>query len=425
MIAVIMAGGRGTRIASVRSDIPKPMIPVLGKPILEHQIMTLKKQGIVDFFISIGYLGETIKAYFGDGSAFGVRITYLEETSPLGTAGALYFLKDVVHEDFLLVNGDLIFDVDVSRFLAFHKAKGGMATIMTHPNSHPYDSGLIFADASGLVTKWLHKEDEREWYHNRVNSGIHMLSPSLFSLFPCLQKVDLDREILRPLIERKQLYAYDTPEYIKDMGTPDRLVSVGKDLESGLVEKKNLSHEQKAIFLDRDGTINKEVGFLHDIDDFVLLPGVAEAIRMVNASGFLAIVITNQPVVARGEVTFEELDRIHQKMETLLGREGAYLDGLFFCPHHPDSGFPGERKELKMHCECRKPQPGMLFKARDAFHINLAKSYMVGDRKTDELTAVNGGCVPCRIGTAECEGAISGDSLLDVVKKILEKEHLL
>lgn len=420
MVCVIMAGGRGTRIASVRSDIPKPMIPVLGKPILEYQVISLRRQGIVDFVLCIGYLGEVIRSYFGDGSRWGVRISYIEEQEPLGTAGALFYLKGRIQDDFLLINGDLVFDVDVKRFLAYHQAKRATVTIMTHPNSHPYDSGLIFANADGRVAKWLHKEDERLWYHNRVNAGIHLVSPRIFSQFAKVKKTDLDREILRPLIGRGELFAYDTPEYIKDMGTPDRYAQVAKDLESGMVERKNLSHPQKAIFLDRDGTINKMVGFLTHIDDFELLPGVAKAIRKINDSGYLAIVITNQPVIARGQLSYEGLEEIHMKMETLLGREGAYIDDLFFCPHHPDSGFPGEVRELKMDCECRKPKPGMIFKARDKYHIDLSRSYMIGDQKRDEETAINAGCKGYRIGKAECLGIASVSSLLEAVEEILQ-----
>jgi len=425
MIAVIMAGGKGTRITSMYSDIPKSMIPILGKPILEYQIETLARQGITDIILVVGYLGNVIKDYFKEGVAFGVAISYIEEISPLGTAGALFYLKQKVTSDFLLVNGDLIFDVDIKRLLSFHKLNGGVATIVTHPNSHPYDSGIIESNDNGMVTKWLHKEDERFWYKNRVNSGIHMLSPRIFSLFSELKKIDLDRDILRPMICQHILFAYDTPEYIKDMGTPDRLLNVERDVRNGLVQQKNLLNKQKAIFLDRDGTINKDVGFLRKIDDFELIEGVTQAIKKINQSGFLAIVITNQPVIARGEMSFEELEMVHKKMETLLGREGAFLDDIFFCPHHPDAGFSGERKELKIKCTCRKPAPGLIFRARDKYNIDLSQSYMIGDSKTDEEVAINAGCSPCRIGDPCYKESLSCSSLKDCINIILSKKENL
>ncbi|MCR5332961.1 MAG: HAD-IIIA family hydrolase [Bacilli bacterium] len=394
MKVVIMAGGKGTRIASVISDIPKPMIPIGGKPILEHEILCLKEQGFKDIILTVSHLGNIIMNYFGDGSKFGVNIEYFFEKEPLGNAGALYEIKDKLSDDFLLLNADAMFDIDFNRFVEYHKSHGGLATLFTHPNSHPYDSGLIFVDENKVVTKWLNKEDLRPtWYKNRVNAGLHILSKKLLENRPNTPKVDLDRQILKPLAGKGVMYAYDSPEYVKDMGTPDRLEKVREDFESGLVKAKNLRNKQKAIFLDRDGTINKYVGFLTNIDDFELLDGVASSIKRINDSGYLAIVVSNQPVIARGEVTFEELNEIHNKMETLLGKEGAYLDAIYFCPHHPHSGYEGEVKELKIDCECRKPKPGMILKAAKDFNIDLSKSYMVGDSDNDVLCGQNAGCV--------------------------------
>ena len=161
------------------------------------------------------------------------------------------------------------------------------------------------------------------------------------------------------------MFAYDSPEYVKDMGTPERYEAVCKDFENGTVKAKSLRNKQKAIFIDRDGTINRYIGFLRKPSELELLPGVIEAIRKINNSGYLAIVITNQPVIARGEVTVNQLQQIHNKMETILGDGGAYLDAIYYCPHHPDKGFEGEIPELKVQCNCRKPRPGMLLQAAD------------------------------------------------------------
>lgn len=392
MQAVIMAGGKGTRIASVVSDIPKPMIEICGKPILLHQIECLREQGITDIILVIGHIGYVIKGYFQDGQKYGVSIRYIEEKEPLGTAGALYYLKDIIEDDFLLLNGDIIFDVDFDRFMRFHKEKKGAATIFTHPNNHPYDSGIVETDSEGFVVKWLNKEDKRTYYKNRVNAGLHILSPDVLDMFQEVKKTDLDRDILKTLLKEHRLVAYDSPEYVKDMGTPDRYEMVTRDVESGLVHAKNLKNKQKAVFLDRDGTINVYKGFITRADDLELIPGVAEIIKKINASGYLAIVITNQPVIARGECTLEELELIHRKLETLLGEEGAYIDDLFYCPHHPDKGFEGERPEYKIECDCRKPKPGLLYQAAEKYNIDLSASYMVGDDERDMEAGRNAGC---------------------------------
>lgn len=400
-----MAGGRGTRIAELFPDIPKPLIPVDGMPILEREIRSLASQGFKDIILTVGYLADKIIAYFGDGSQLGVKIDYFVEETPLGNVGALFQLRDKIGtEPFLLLNADAAFDVDFNRMLEFHKDHGGLVTLFTHPNSHPYDSGLIIADNDGKVEKWLSKEDERpQWYNNRINAGLHVIDPKVLELseknleidsttgFP-KGKVDLDRQILKPLCGTGEMSCYDSPEYVKDMGTPERFHQVEEDYKNGVVQAKNLHNKQKAIFLDRDGTINKYVGFLRNIDDFELIEGVSEAIKLINQSGYLAIVVTNQPVIARGEVTWEELHEIHKKMETLLGKEGAYIDGIYICPHHPDKGFEGERPEYKIDCDCRKPQPGLLLQAAKDFNIDLSQSVMIGDSERDVEAGRSAGC---------------------------------
>lgn len=411
MKAIIMAGGKGTRIASVNSQVPKPMIPILGKPILQYQIENLKKQGISEFVLVCGHLREVVRDYFGDGSKFGVNIAYEMEDVPLGTAGALSRFAGKINDDFFLINGDIIFDIDINRMLAFHRKNGALVTLFTHPNAHPYDSSLIAADSNGMITAWKTKEEERGWMKNLVNAGIHLLSGRIFTdpatahLFKEEKKLDLDRDVLRPLVNTGKLYSYKSPEYVVDMGTPDRYEAVTKDIENGKPESRNLSHKQKAVFLDRDGTINEYVGFLTDIDDFRLLPDAAKAIRLINSKGYLAIVVTNQPVIARGEVTFDELDMIHNKMESLLGEEGAYIDGIYFCPHHPDKGFEGEVPELKIKCECRKPSTGLVKRAAEDFNIDISSSWFVGDAGTDVQTGKNAGCRTAFIGKDSDSGA--------------------
>ena len=421
MLTIIMAGGKGTRISSVAKDIPKPMIKVLDKPVLEHEIICLKEQGFRDIIITVGHLGQEIIDYFGDGKRFGVTIRYYFEKKPLGNAGALIKIKDMIKDDFLLINADSIFNVDINRFVSFHKKKQGLVTILTHPNSHPYDSSLISIDSNNSVISWLNKEDVRfGWHENRVNAGIHILSPQLLEKHFEKEIIDLDRDILKPLCGTGKIFAYDSPEYVRDMGTPDRLIKVTRDYQLGIVQKKNLNNKQKAVFLDRDGTINKYVGFLTNIDDFELINGVADAIKRINNSEYLAIVITNQPVVARGEVSFDELRRIHNKMETLLGEKGAYVDAIYFCPHHPHKGFLGEIEELKIDCDCRKPKPGMLFRASKDLNIDLKNSWVVGDSETDIEAGIAAGCKTILLNSSCCtKQTLESKTLLGAINYIL------
>lgn len=422
MKVVLMAGGRGTRISELFPDIPKPLIPIDDIPVLEREIISLRDQGFKDIILTIGYMAEKIQSYFGDGSSLGVHIDYFIEDKPLGNAGALFFLD--LKEDFLLLNADAVFDVDFNRMVEFHRTHGVLVTLFTHPNSHPYDSGLIIAEENGCVESWLTKEDKRpEFYKNRVNAGLHVISPKALELSGVdkekigtevdakVVKVDLDRQILKPLCGTGKMFCYDSPEYVKDMGTPERYESVCRDFEKGVVTSKNLKNKQKAIFLDRDGTINKYVGFLRSPEEIELTEDASKAIKLINSSEYLAVVVTNQPVIARGEVTWSGLEEIHNKMETLLGQDGAYLDALYFCPHHPHKGYEGEIPELKFDCDCRKPKPGMLIKAAKDLNIELTSSYMIGDSNTDVEAGKAAGCKAIKIE----EGG-----LLEAVREILK-----
>ena len=432
-----MAGGRGTRISELFPDIPKPLIPIEGVPVLEREIISLRDQGFKDIIMTVSHMGDKIMNHFGDGSKLGVEIQYYNEITPLGNAGALFKLREQLEDEpFLLLNADAVFDVDFNRMVKFHHAHGGLVTLFTHPNNHPYDSGLIVANNDMSVQSWLAKEDVRPiYYKNRVNAGLHVIDPKVLDMVTVdidkigtldeqsekTIKIDLDRQLLKPLAGTGKMFCYDSPEYVKDMGTPERFSQVEEDFKAGRVSAKNLSNKQKAIFLDRDGTINKYVGFLRNINDFVLIDGVAEAIKEINTSGYLAVIVTNQPVIARGEVTYEELNEIHNKMETLLGKQGAYLDAIYYCPHHPDSGFDGEVKELKFDCDCRKPKPGLLLKAAEELNIDLSQSWMIGDSKNDIMAGKNAGCKTALIGNEDYKQDITVDSLLTFVNDTIKK----
>ncbi|RKM59568.1 D-glycero-beta-D-manno-heptose 1,7-bisphosphate 7-phosphatase [Butyrivibrio sp. XB500-5] len=444
MKTVIMAGGKGTRISELFPDIPKPLIPIKNKageskPVLEWEIQSLVEQGFKEIILTVSHMADKIQDYFGNGEQLGASITYFVEDTPLGNAGALFKMRDQLTEPFLLLNADAVFDVDFKRFYAAHMKKkeecGVLATLFTHPNSHPYDSGLIVGDSLGRVISWLTKEDSRPtYYKNRVNAGLHVIDPQLLdqSGIDAVSvgekspqtgktiKVDLDRQLLKPLCNTGRMYCYDSPEYVKDMGTPERYEAVCRDYANGVVESKNLSHKQKAIFLDRDGTINKYVGFLRDIDQFELIDGVAEAVKRINESGYLCIVVTNQPVIARGEVTREQLEAIHMKMETELGKQGAYIDGLYYCPHHPDKGFEGEVKELKIECDCRKPKPGLLLHAAEDFNIDLTASWMIGDGDNDVGAGENAGCKTILLSN-DLENTCNADIIARNLKEAIEQ----
>lgn len=434
MKAVIQAGGKGTRISEITGDvIPKPMLEISGYPILYHQMMNLKKNGITDITVIIGHLGNVIKDYFGDGKQFGLNISYVEEDpqKPLGTAGSLYFLKDKLKENFVFLLADVFIDIDFEKMEQYHIANNADVTLLTHPNGHPFDSDLVVEEGE-VVKAFDYKSNDRTTYNykNLVNAGVMIFSPSVFKYLTELRKYNYEKDIIVPLINEGKVVSYKSSEYAKDMGTPERYRRVQEDYNSGICDAKNLANKQKAIFLDRDGTINEYVGFLRKEEDFRLIPGVSEAIKKINNSGYLAIVVTNQPVIARGEVTEEELEEIHKKMETLLGLDGAYIDDIYYCPHHPDKGFEGEIPELKIECDCRKPKTGMLEKATREHNIDLSSSIMIGDSTLDIKMAENAGMQSILLKTGqkgedgkyEVSPTLIAEDLNDAINKIICKK---
>lgn len=435
MQAVIMAGGKGSRLAGLTRDIiPKPMAPLLGKPLLLWQLEVLKQNGITDIILVIGHLGHVIRQYFGDGGNFGLHIQYFEEKEPLGTAGALPHIQSMLAETFWLLYGDVLFDIDLARMECIHRQKQAAATLFVHPNAHPFDSDLVETDWEGRVVRFDSKHNARKyWYNNCVNAGLYLMDRSICSKIPKGGRMDLEADILMPLSQQREaIFVYCSPEYIQDVGTVERIEAAEADIKSGRVAARNLRQKQRAIFLDRDGTVNIRNGLISCAEQFQLEDCAAEAIRKINQSGYLAIVVTNQPAVARGLCGLEDIEEIHRKMQTLLGRQGAFLDAICYCPHHPDKGYPEENPAYKIVCRCRKPDIGMLEDCAEKYHINLADSWVVGDTTVDIQTGKNAGTKTALVLTGDAgqdkKYAAVPDlvcrDLLDAVKRIAEGSML-
>ena len=417
MKIVIIAGGQGTRIASVNSEIPKAMIPVCGKPIIEHELELCKRYGFTDFLFVIGHMGDQISSYFGDGEKWGVRIEYYQEMRPLGTAGALGYLKDKLTEDFFVLYGDTIVDFDMEAMLTYHRMKKADATLFLHPNDHPYDSDIVDLDAEGRVCRFYNKPHEDGFVsRNIVNAALFIFSPRILTQVEIGVKSHIEKNVLPKCLEHgMNLYGYVSFEYIKDMGTPERYYAVCDDVKSGRVARLNRSNKRPAIFLDRDGTLSKDVNLLNKPEQLELIEGAADAIKLINKSDYLAVIVTNQPVIARNLCSIEELECIHATLETMLGKEGAYVNAIYYCPHHPDKGYPEERPEYKIDCECRKPKSGMLLKAAKDWNIDVGNSYMIGDTFRDLLAGRNAGCKDSiQIETNKA------NALLDAVRNIIK-----
>jgi histidinol-phosphate phosphatase family protein len=437
---IILAGGAGTRLRARLGDLPKPMIPVADKPLLEHQVKLAKKFGFTDLIFFVHYRADLIEKYFGDGKNFGVQIQYVLEKEPLGTAGAVLAGFEKLAERFVVLYGDTMVNVDLNRIWNAHEKAKAAATLLLHPNDHPFDSDLVEINSESFVTAFHNRPHaENVWRQNLVNAGLYVLEKSaLKSFLPSANShlpsaiLDFGKDVFPAMVRAgKKLLGYNSPEFIKDIGTPGRYDKISAQFAVGIVQRSSLATPQRAVFLDRDGTLIPDKDCLSSADGLELLPGVAESIHELNYNGWRTVVVTNQPVIAKGFCDETELQKIHNKLETLLGREHAFLDRIYFCPHHPEKGFAGERTELKMDCDCRKPKIGMIQKAVADLNIDLKQSWLIGDTTTDLQTAKNAGLksILVRTGAGGRDGKFSAqpdfvfDTLVQAVDFIVRQKN--
>ena len=385
MRAVVVAGGEGRRMREFEPEAPKPLIEVGGRSILEHQIRLLRRYDVADVHLTVRACDEAaFRERIGTGERFDVRLHYHAESEPLGTAGGVRSLLDSPGEDLLVFYGDVMVNMDLEALVRFHRVCRAAATLVVHPTDHPLDSDLVELEPDGRIRAVRPKPRAAgEEYRNCGNAALYVFAKEAAS-FISNGPNDFIRDVFpRALEAGAALFGYRTREYLKDTGTPERLERVRADFASGRIERFHREHAVPAVFFDRDGTLCELVPLLCRVEDLRLLPGVAEAVRRVNEAGMLSVVATNQPMVAHGLCSIEDVERIHARMETLIGAEGAKFDGIYFCPHHPDTGYEREVPELKIACECRKPGGGLFRQAARDLNIDLARSYLIGDATRD------------------------------------------
>ena len=389
----ILAGGFGTRLKKINSDIPKSMTMINGKPLLYHQLLECKKYSFERITMFLHYKSDHIKDYFGDGTDMGLKIQYCLEDTPRGTAGAIIDGLETLDDNFIVLCGDTYFNINLENFYKYHLKRKSSLTLFTHPNNHPYDSDIIISNNKDEVESIEVPPHDHKKLPNLVSSGVYAFNRDAIKSYDShLEKIDLSSHLIPYLIDEvRGVYSYKSVEYIKDMGTPERLEMVKRDINNRKPESLSCENKRKAIFLDRDGTLIEENGHITDFSQINIFPFTAESLKRINDSGYLCIVITNQPVIARGDITEDELTDIHNFMEFKLGEEGAYIDDLFHCPHHPDSGYAGEVSSLKIKCDCRKPGTKLIEDSIKKYNISREDSWFIGDQTSDILAGKRSG----------------------------------
>jgi histidinol-phosphate phosphatase family protein len=406
------------------------MLPVAGKPILEHTIEQLKRHGITSVILAAGYKADVVEKHFGKSAEWGVDVLVSIEREPLGTAGPITLVDDKLQDDFLVLYGDEFIDFDISDLMRRHETSGAIATILTRPSTHPWDAHLIQTGADGTAERIITTHVPGERYKNIGNAAVYALSKRILAHIPVGRQADFMRDVFPKAIaagERIMTRPLGSDEYVKDLGSPERFAQV----EAYLMQREEIAAARAhkgpitAVFLDRDGVLNKEVDLLHRPDQLHVLPGVPEAVRILNRKGIKTIVVTNQPVIARGLCEVSALNLIHHKLQGILESEGARLDAIYYCPHHPETHHDGGIKELRRACDCRKPGIGMLMQAKREHGLSLSNCAIIGDSSTDIEAGRNAGIRTILVNTGA--GRVKGDgpkpdhafdSLLDAAKAI-------
>jgi histidinol-phosphate phosphatase family protein len=392
--AVILAGGEGTRLRPLTDTVPKPMVQVNDRPFLEYLIDLIKENGISEVVLLLGYLPEKVTEHFGNGSEFSVDIKYSIGKVADSTGTRLRNATDLLDEKFLLMYGDNYWPLDLQKLLDFYISHDTLVSTTVYANKDgrgEYDNeNNIYVDNNGFVAGYDKSRKRKDL--NGVDIGFFIVSRKALELMP-EDDFSFEEEILPKLVEERQLSAFITEHRYHYISDPESLKVTEKYLQ-----------QKKVVLLDRDGVINRkaqEDDYVKNWGEFEFLPGAVEALALLTSNDYDIHIITNQRGIARGLMSQADVDEIHRKMREELEKHGAKIGGIYVCPH-------GEND----NCDCRKPKPGLLFRAASDYDFNLTKAVVIGDKESDMQAGQAAGCKTLLVEPEK--------NLLQIVKALLE-----
>lgn len=389
MQAVILAGGLGTRLAPFTNDNPKPMYRFNDKPFIAYLVEQVKSFGITDILLLLGYKHEKIEEYLGNGSQFGVNISYDVTPVEFDTGARIKSAASKINDDFLLMYCDNYCPIDFKKHLNNFYKNNADIQIVTYKNDDGYTKGNVIIEDEKIKVYDKKRKNENL---KQVDIGYAIVKKDVLEMLPD-ENINFEAYIYPKLVEKELLFATTVEHRYYSIGSWERIELTKKFLSS-----------PKVVFLDRDGTINKRAPkacYIEEPSQFEWLDGAKEAIALLNKAGYMVILITNQPGIARGNLTEDMLNKIHEKMKNELEEVNAHIDNIYFCPHNWDDG-----------CSCRKPEPGMIFMAQKDLSIDLTKAILIGDDERD-IEAANRANIESYMVDEE-------NSLINIVNKIID-----
>ncbi len=435
---LLMAAGLGTRLRPLTDTVPKCLVPINGRPLIDFWFDRFAEAGLRHVLINTHHLPGMVREHIARLNAAGrfeIRETY--EPTLLGSAGTVHANRDWVPPggEALIVYADNLSAVHLGDMLAFHRARRAEMTMLLFRTPTPQRCGIAQLDGSGRIVEFEEKPQNPRG--NLANAGVYALSAAAYHEMADADAFDLGFDVLPRFVGRMHGFTFDG--YHRDIGTLESLEAAEADVAAGrvLAPARLAGHDRPrpAVFLDRDGTLIRQVHYIADPKDVELLPGAAEALRILGEHGYARVVVTNQSAIGRGVITEQQAHAVQHEVERQLGEPGVSIEGFDCCPVAPlsvsSNGQGGADRTIIDHPD-RKPGPGMLLRAARQLNLDLSRSWMVGDMVSDLLAGRNAGCrgsILVRTGYgAEGEAAAQpladavADDLLSAAKHILSAE---
>ncbi|MEA2769015.1 MAG: hypothetical protein QOD93_1977 [Acetobacteraceae bacterium] len=390
--AVILAGGRGTRMRPITDDRPKPMVPVLGRPFLEYQIEQLRDQGFERVLLLLGYLPDVVQEYFGDGRRWGIRIEYSITDPDQLTSSRVATARHLIEPCFLLLYCDNYWPMQMDQLWTRFRQAGRPGLITVYGNKDGYSRGSVLLDDDGHVR--LFDRLRSAACLREVEISYAILTDLCLDLLPRAD-VLFEEAIYTPLAQQGRLTAYVSDHRYYGVGSLDRLPATEAFLR-----------RTPSVILDRDGVLNckpAQADYVRSWHDWQWCEGSLDALRMLREAGYRCVIASNQAGIGRGVMSQADLTAIHDRMKQEIARAGGQIDGIYWCPHTWDEG-----------CECRKPKPGLLYQAQRDLHLDLTRTPFIGDDERDAAAAAAAGCPFYRVTNAR--------SLLQITQQLLEQK---
>jgi D,D-heptose 1,7-bisphosphate phosphatase len=365
--ACILVGGKGTRLGDITRAIPKPLLDMgEGTTFLDLLIEQTARQGFNDVVLLAGHLGHLVQARY-DGRTFGTaRVRVLVEPEPRGTAGALISARDILEPWFILLNGDSFFDINV-RALAAEADDDCEALIALRRVPETSRYGAVEFNGDRILR---FSEKVRNSGPALINAGIYILNATIMNRIQSLP-CSIETDIFPILAGEGKLRGSVRDAYFIDIGLPETLQQGRRELLA--------LRRRPAAFLDRDGVINRDLGYVHRPDQIEWIPGAQEGVRRLNDLGYRVVVVTNQAGVAHGYYSEDNVIALHAWIQKELTARGAFIDAFYFCPYHPNARV----ERLRANHNDRKPNAGMIFRALSDMQIDKHHSFLIGDKDSD------------------------------------------